>query len=280
MDRNISLLLIGLLCVGLAACGDETEEPVEAGDQAVTLNFKGTVGDRDFACGQSYTGIGTSGSELTLHDFRLYIHGVRLVTASGQEVPVALDQASPFQFEDVVLLDFEDATGPCANGTAEINTEVTGTVPAGQYAGVRFTLGVPFELNHGDATLAPSPLNLTTMFWSWAAGYKFMRVDGVSTGLQDGLRYHLGSTGCEMNGEGAVTSCANPNRAEIALDGFDVATGTVAVDMGALLATSDIDTNTMETPPGCMSAPDDPECAAIFSALGIGGGDQTFFRAQ
>ena len=60
---------------------------------------------------------------------------------------------------------------------------MSGSAPRASYSGVRFTMGVPFELNHGDPTVAPSPLNITAMFWNWQGGYKFLKADMNSTGL-------------------------------------------------------------------------------------------------
>jgi len=158
-------------------------------------------------------------------------------------------------------------------------------VPAGDYTGVRFVLGVPFELNHADHVIAPPPLNITSMFWDWNGGYKFFRFDGATTGQPDGMRFHLGSTGCEADADGNVTSCANPNRAEVALEGFDPDTGLIVADLAGLFEGADLDANTMDTPPGCMGAPIDPDCAPYFDNLGLpfggsGGGDQSFFSVE
>ena len=57
---------------------------------------------------------------------------VRLVKADGSEVPVTLTQDGLWQVDDVALLDFENATGACANGTEETRDVVEGTVPAGR----------------------------------------------------------------------------------------------------------------------------------------------------
>lgn len=276
----------GVLCasllLGMAGCGDEGDEGDNASNNApetrdVTLNFSGQVNGEAFACGQTYSGVGTSGSALTPADFRFYLHSVELLQADGTATPLELAD-SPFQTDGLVLIDFEDKSGPCANGTTETNTAITGTAPAGDYTGVRFVLGVPFDLNHNDPTLAASPLNLTSMHWNWEGGYKFMRMDAASSGLDD-TRIHLGSTGCMSDDAAAVTGCANENRPTVTLDNFDIDSGTIVADLGALLAGSDIDANTDMTAPGCMSAPDDPECAPIFERLGLTG-DQAFFSAQ
>ena len=75
--------------------------------------------------------------------------------------PSCTEQDGLWQYENVALLDFEDKTGGCRDvGTVETNAQVVGTVPEGDYTGLTFDLGVPFELNHIDASTAPSPLNV------------------------------------------------------------------------------------------------------------------------
>lgn len=243
----------------LSACGPRT----------VSLAFEGVVGGEPARCGETYSGVGTSASELTLGDFRLYVHDVRLVTEDGDEVALELAQDGRFQHEDLALLDFEDGSAGCESGTEVVNVNVRGTVPEDAiFSGVRFRLGVPFALNHADASTAPAPLNFTSMFWSWNGGYKFLRVDARTTGLPDGFLIHLGSTGCEGDGRGNVTSCAQENRAEIALDGFDPDVDVIRVDLAELLSQSDVDADAGGQP-GCMGGFDDPDCGAIFHGLGL-----------
>src|SRR5690606_33699956 len=106
------------------------------------------------------------------------VSAIELLDGQGNGTPLTLEQDGLWQYEDVALLDFEDGTGLCLDaGTAELNDTVIGSVPAGDYVGVRFLLGVPFELNHQDVGMAPSPLNVPSMFWTWQGGYKFARVD-------------------------------------------------------------------------------------------------------
>lgn len=260
---------LAAVCLGslLAACGGSTD---------VTLTFQGVVGGEPARCGGVYSGIGTTASELTLADFRLYVHDVRLVTEDGREVPVDLEQDGVWQYENVALLDFENADG-CEAGTTETRTVVVGVADdPGPFAGVRFRLGVPFELNHADASTAPPPLNLTSLFWNWRGGYKFFRMDGRTTGQPMGYGVHLGSTACDGDARGNVTTCGNPNRPEIVLDGFDPEVGEIQVDLAALLSGSDVDSD-LGGMPGCLSGVDDMDCAPIFEGFGITG-QQRLFR--
>jgi uncharacterized repeat protein (TIGR04052 family) len=231
--------------------------------------------------------VGAPASTAEALDFRFYVHDVRLVRADGGEAAVTLTQDGVWQSGGVALLDFEDRSGGCANGTVETNGAIRGTAPAGTYTGVKFRLGVPFALNHANAAVAASPLNLSSLWWGWNGGYKFLRVDLRAAGADPGIfNIHVGSTGCTGDpGSGGVKACSNPNLAEITLAPFDVDHDSVVADLGALLATTNVAAN-LGGSPGCMSELADPECAALFPRLGIDPGNgapmagQVFLRKQ
>lgn len=258
--------------------------PQQAATQAVELRFTAEVNGQPFECGQSYKNVGTTRSTITPSDFRMYISQVQLTTADGKSMPVQLTQDKTWQLEGIALLDFENGQGPCRNGTPPMNTVIRGTVPAGQYKGVTFTVGVPFDRNHGDPTVAPAPLSSTAMFWNWQGGYKFMKFDTASSGRPQsaskpapqgggnasGFSVHLGSTLCASPSRTqAPTACKNPNRIEVTLADFDVKKNQVVVDIGRVLADANVDVNAPKTSPGCMSFPNDADCPAIMNALGL-----------
>ena len=143
----------------------------------VAINFAAYVGESEFVCGESYEGVGIEESTVTPTDFRFYISNIALIDEEGNAIPLELEQDGKWQYQNTALLDFEDGSSVCDNGTAEINTTVVGTIPEGDYQSLQFTMGVPKNLNHDDASVAPSPLNLTSMWWNWQGGYKFLRVD-------------------------------------------------------------------------------------------------------
>lgn len=252
--------------------------------QEITLQFAAKVGDQPFACGQQYA-VGTGATAFFPADLRLYISEIELIDSEQRRVPLTLVQDELWQFEDTVLLDFEDKTPPCALGTTLTNSVVRGRAPAGEYQGVRFTLGIPFRLNHLDSATSPSPLDVSAMFWSWQGGRKFLRIDEAT----DLYRVHLGSTQCASRVPTAppTAPCGRPNRGEVILSSFDPATQTIVVDVAALLADSDVEANQPETPPGCMSSADDGDCDSLFPNLGINFANgmpdasrQKFFRVE
>lgn len=256
------------------------------GAKPFRLRFAATVGDQPFACGQSYSGIGTTASTITPTDFRLFVYNVELVRADGTATPVTLDQDETWQYRNIALLDFEDGRGPCRNGTPAAHTEITGSVAAGEYKALRFRVGLPFDLDHGDPTRAPSPLNVSSMFWVWQVGYRFVKIDltTAATGADasTGFSVHLGSSGCVSKAMTAppATECKFPNKPTVTLDDFDPSRDVVVADLAALLRESNVDINTPNTAPGCMSEPNDPDCRGVNRMLGLVGEPQRWISRR
>ncbi|HAW48292.1 MAG TPA: metallo-mystery pair system four-Cys motif protein [Roseovarius sp.] len=273
----------------LAATAALVASPALA-DMTVEIPFTAEIAGAPFACTDSYAGLGSAGTEVQFLDFRLFVSSANLIAADGTRVPVALEQDGAWQIENIALLDFEDGTGSCSNGTPQVNTTLRGTVPEGEYRGLEFEVGVPFDWNHGDPTTAPAPLNLTAMFWNWRGGYKFVKIEfsptapsGMSMtaeGLSEdathgqgprGWMLHLGSTQCAAPEATTPPSeaCTNPNRIAVALPDFLPGESTVVIDPAVVVAGADLTQNTAETSPGCMSFPNDPDCNTVLPRLGL-----------
>jgi uncharacterized repeat protein (TIGR04052 family) len=294
LNRSIAALVATL---GLAACGSDD------GPQAVAIEFGAFSGTTAIKCGTAVAGLGSGAVTAQVKDFRFYVTNVRMVKADGTEVPLTLGANDDWNLtvnnDRVTLIDLEDGSGSCTEGTAATNTSVKGTVPAGDYVGVKMTMGVPFAFNHSDYASATRPLDVQAMAWSWQSGRKFAKIevtdpDGATgTWASKTFNFHLGSTGCTGNpASGQTVSCTAPNRMNFGFASFDPTTQKVAVDVKALLAGTDITVNKASAP-GCMSGGTDPECLRVFESLAIdwkadgsgsglpisGGAAQTLFRA-
>lgn len=263
-------------------------------DVTVSIPFVAEIRGKPFSCAEVYP-LGTEQTEAGILDFRMFVTNAALVTKDDEVVPIVLDADGAWQTGNVALLDFENGTGHCANGTPQTNTTLRGTVPEGEYKWLTFEVGVPFELNHGDPTTAPSPLNVTAMFWNWRGGYKFVKFEVAPVGMKptsepptdapkatDGhggnagdWYLHLGSTLCESATpiEAPMQPCRNPNRIAVNLEGIDLGKSVVVVDPAPVLVDTDITANAPDTSPGCMSAPDDSDCAPVLPRLGLPFGD-------
>lgn len=261
-------ILAAALLPATAVAQPAPESPVPGESTAYTLHFDARVGDAPFACGTRYelNGVGIEG-----RDLRFYVSDIHLVDGEGRGVPLALDQDGLWQYQGVALLDFEDGTAGCRNGTPQTRNVVTGIAPAGDYRTVRFTLGVPMELNHINQATAPSPLSLTALFWSWNAGYKFLRAEVLSDGLPLGFFVHLGSTRCMPEGRASepATHCQDPNRLTVELPWEGGSADRIVFDLAALLEGTDLAGDGETQRGACMSSPQDARCAPIFKALGL-----------
>ena len=262
-------LLVSVVVLALAGCGDSG-----SGTQAVTIEFLAKVGAEDFVCGETYDNFGASNTSLQLSDFRFFVSDMELKDSGGNYVPVPLD-TNDWQSEGTALLDFEDACSSSDLGDPGMNTVVTGTVPAGQYDGLRFQMGVPFEQDHRNPATSPTPLNRTAMQWNWQGGYKFLRIDTGNFSMTD-WRMHLGSTACDGDPVGGgTTGCDTPNRVAVEFSAFDPASDRVVSDYAMLVDGAELGVNQPETPVGCMSGPMDADCSPLFDNLGLPFGGST-----
>lgn len=277
--------------------------PALAG-RTIAIPFAAEIGSTPSSCETTVPGPGSTATEVRATDFRLFVSNAALIPADGTLQAIAPDQDGIWQPGGLALLDFEDATGACANGTAGTNTTLRDTVPEGDHTGLSLTVGMPFAQNHQDPTLAAAPRNVTAMCRNRQGGHKFVRIDMVPTALAvvtstegnadagvghasaQGWLLHLGSTMCEAASKtDAPTSCANPNRIPVILDGFDPAGNTVVIDPAPVVAGADLMANAPDTSPGCMSVPKDADCMTVMARRGLPyrdlpAGDQTLVSAR
>ncbi|MEX8493286.1 MbnP family copper-binding protein [Sphaerotilus sp.] len=221
--------------------------------------------------------------------------------------------------DSVALIDFEDGTCVNGGATGGTNTKLTGNVASGTYVGVSFVLGVPESLNHVNPALSttPKPIDASVpgMLWSWQSGRKFMKIElspenattagtytgGVQTITAAGAQattttagvttnvantstfvYHLGNTGCVADAAATATggyTCSTNNQVPVTIAAFNPTSQRITMDLQALFAGNNATQNTVSTAAGCMSAADDPQCPAMFTALTGAKSGGTIFRA-
>ena len=170
---------------------------------------------------------------------------------------------------------------PGADAASMANPAVTGRVASAIYQAVEFELGVPFEHNHANPLTAPPPLNVSSMFWTWQTGYKFLRLD-----LGNDWSFHLGSTGCvSASAVRPPQACNRPNLATVRLPAAAAFQGVVVVDLDSLIAGLDV-----AAAENCVEAYGKrEECRRLLAGLGIDAetgrcvsecGHQTLFRYE
>ena len=220
----------------------------------VKVPFVATWGEKSIGCGES---------DVALSDLRFFVSEIELLDGQGRSHTLELHDNLQWQQADLALIDLEDGLGYCDNGTTELFAYLVGSLPPGDYRGLRFTVGVPFGRNHANPMTADAPLDDAAMHWHWRSGYKFLRA-GVRTDT-DGFWLHVGSAGCEGTVRN-ISGCRYPNRIVVELDDFSPGDDSIAVNMEALLAgTNLIDAERSD----CSSGPPESSCVAPFAALGI-----------
>lgn len=295
--KTLRILSLPASLLLLAACSSGGEDTVT---RSVSVDFSAEANNVPITCDTQLTGLGTQNTNAAVNDFRFYIHDLALLDAGGSTYTVSLEDSN-WHFQNVALVDFTDKDSTCAGAAKDTHTRITGTVNATEatvFTGLRFTLGVPSDLNHADRASASSPLDITSLHWNWQNGYKHARLDvapvgGISRPSDNSYsasswNFHLGSTDCVGTPQlGEDVTCGRPNRPLITLNNFDWQSDTVLLDYGELVDNSNL-TQDVGGAPGCMSGETDPECAALFNALGMdvssgsmsGALTQTVFRVE
>lgn len=220
----------------------------------VKIPFQVTWGDTEISC---------TDAGVQLSDLRLYLSSVQLLDGAGNARSVDLHANIPWQQSDLALIDLENGQGPCTGGSADTFAYLVGGVPPGEYTGLRFTVGVPFDRNHANPLGAAAPLDDPAMHWHWRSGYKFLRA-GVAT-ADDGFWIHLGSAGCQGTVQD-ISHCRFANRVAVELPGFVPNEDVVAIDLKALFDGIDL---TDGVAGDCSSGPAETGCVAPFAALGL-----------
>jgi hypothetical protein len=189
-----------LACAIFTACSsdDDNNQPEDLTGQTgvITLKYDNGVGDQDFIFGTTYN---KSNSEsFKLETLKYMISNVRFTDSNGNifEYPT----------EDNVFI-INELDG---NNAGEIFVTLEG-VDAADYVSVTFGVGIDQDRFALGAAGQGTFLDYATdqgMMWSWASGYKFIRLDGTystSAVSDQPLAVHMGSVGTALDNYKEVT---------------------------------------------------------------------------
>ena len=242
---RLAILLAALLAAGC----QPAKQPIE-------LKFALFWDGAPMNCASEHAGI-------RLADLRFYVYDIGFTREDGSRHALDIAADDAWQGQGVALLDFEDGTEACLNGSGAMRSFVAGLVDPVHGGNLAFTVGVPEALNHENPMLAAAPLGYTDMHWHWASGYKFLRA-AIETG-DDGFFVHLGSARCEGT-IGDIKGCAQSNRPAVNIADFDPTVNVVAIHLDRLFASVDLGDQQRGE---CMSGPADGNCDGVFEALGL-----------
>lgn len=188
--RIHSFLLLMVLGLALSACyvGTPYGQPAPVAEGQLRITFAPLVEGQPFQAGRAYTT--ATGVRHDFSNFEFYLTDLRLVRANGEDTLLG------DLFVDVMENELYTPE-TVINGLT-----LTVPVPAADYQGIRFNVGVPTPRNNGDPSLYGSSHPLSPnrgMFWVWASGYIFMKVEGrydttggVGSDLEGDYLFHAG----------------------------------------------------------------------------------------
>ena len=236
------LVISGLLLL-LTACSDKTE--------LSTVNFVPMYANKLVQCGQA---LAIGGSNWQIEQLQFFVSEVQLQDNNGEWHSVSMI-TTPMQAKGVALLgvNCQDENRGYWKFSFEQNKLLT------DYQKIRFSLGVPFELNHQNPIKQISPLNISSMFWVWQTGHKFLRLEMQSD--TEHWLFHLGSTGCKSPSvmRAPNNACRYPNlfRVEVPLNDENL-----ILDLDALISELELSEQN-----NCQSEADKPSCHQLMSKL-------------
>ncbi|MCB1308591.1 MAG: metallo-mystery pair system four-Cys motif protein [Leptospiraceae bacterium] len=287
LSRKIySLLLTGILFTGASGCTGNSDGNSDAlflllaaslSDVSYFVEYDIVSGGQSVRCGSSFTVDkavnGSTTKTLNPYDLRFYVSNVRFLVGNSEHA-VTLPDDGAWQYGNVALLDFENATGNCT-GTSAMNSTIHAKIPAGTYDGIAFDLGVSESMNQLNNGTAPSPLNINQMYWSWSLGYKFTKIEFRATDATYTTQLHLGSLDC--GGDVSSNSCAKPYRSSIKIvGGFQPGFNKVTLDLNEALSGFNPSSGTrmgcmpMKPPAaGASTAEELTECPKLLGTMGV-----------
>lgn len=164
--------VFALTTLALTSCKKDEEVPANQ-TGTVALEFEQSVGADPLTLStRTYTT--PAGDQFTVTNFKQYISNLKLNKADGTSYAVP---------DSYYLVD------------AAVSTSQKVTikdVPAGDYTGLTFTIGVDSVHNVSGAQKGALDPN-NGMFWTWNSGYIYTKLDGYSPqAAKGGLTFHIG----------------------------------------------------------------------------------------
>jgi uncharacterized repeat protein (TIGR04052 family) len=211
----IKLLVAALVATIIIGC-----EPSNESGKSQSFTFKLALNNKLLTCADLTNGVLLQGQYWQIDTLKFFVHQLVLVQNQHNELVELIP--SDWQTNRVALLSLEP--GLCAEveeQADEVKNQALyfkSTSMAKTSSSIRLTIGVPFEENHKNPLIQPSPLNLPIMFWSWQLGHKFLRWDMTRVGSS--WSYHLGSIGCESASSvrAPKSPCIEPNTVSLELN--------------------------------------------------------------
>lgn len=190
--KFIKFFMAILLCSIVISCynDDDTMESLNGQTGSLVVKFDNGVGDQDFIFGTTYNKSG--GESYKLETLKYIVSNIELTASDGTTFLYPEDK-------NVFIVDEADG-----NNAGEIRLTLE-DVPAADYTRISFGVGIDQERYGKGADGQGDFLQKAQdeeMLWSWATGFRFVRLDGVysDTSVTDvALNVHMGSVGTSLD---------------------------------------------------------------------------------
>lgn len=164
--KKYNLYIIALLLLVAATTSSCKKSETPAGSGPVTIHFDNRYGTADLALGTTYTT--SNGESLTPTTFNYFVSNFVLIKSDGTQYTVPKDKCYHLVREGV-------------DSSAELTIQ---DVPAGDYTGIRFMIGVDSAKNTAPVSERTGDLDVagaaSDMYWTWNSGYIFYKLEGTS----------------------------------------------------------------------------------------------------
>ncbi|WP_044403741.1 MbnP family protein [Lacinutrix sp. Hel_I_90] len=189
-----------LLCAIIFSCSsnddDSIAEDLSGQKGQLILKFDNGIGDQDFIFGTNYSK--SNNESYKVDNLKYIISNIRIKDSQGNLV------MNPEQDNAFIIDEAE------ANNAGEILLTLN-NIDAADYTEITFGIGIDQERFALGANGQGDFLELAEskgMLWSWAAGYKFIRIDGTFSNdsvTDEPLNIHMGSVGSSLDNYREVT---------------------------------------------------------------------------
>lgn len=241
------------LVVILGACSDSSQHN--------RLLISPVVGSQSFDCNKTFQ---LQNNEWSITQWQFFVSNIELQDGKGQwhSYPLATNAE---QHSGVALIGRNCRTSTTGNWQITFADDVL----LSDFTKVRFSLGVPFNINHLNPIMQESPLNLPTMFWVWQTGHKFVRIEMQSQ--KENWIFHLGATGCQspsvMRAPAAACRYTNLFTVESPLSDSTA----IIFDLSALLKSVSVSNQT-----SCQSEQDNSSCQLLMRNIQVNSSPSVF----
>ncbi len=182
---RIYILILASIIILTGCSGDSSPNTPEVGN--LTLDFNNLIGDNNLTLNSR---VYTNNSDETyeVSELKYIISNIVLTSATGASHTIPVE-------DSYFVINQDGAT-----------TATLSDIPVGNYTGIRFGVGVDptkYPIESGTLNFIPTAEE-AGMLWTWSAGYKFIKFEGIYTTTTDEdepntFLYHVGSHGATLD---------------------------------------------------------------------------------